>query len=152
MSEFLVEPAAIPFNVVASQATDSNPTRLTLAKGERLICHAMVIPTGGELDFHAHLNEEHIFFVTEGEAEFNFLNEQQTIRLGPLQAVLIPAGCFYRYCSVGDGSLVMTRVGTIRGPDARRIGLDGKALDAQSSYQAPGREPKAGAGPQAPAI
>jgi mannose-6-phosphate isomerase-like protein (cupin superfamily) len=137
-------PVAVGFNLGAIQPKNSGFSRWILAKGQRLITHAMVIPQGGELDFHAHLNEEHIFIVINGEAQFEFANAQVSMRLGQLQSVLIPPGCYYRFCSVGKEKLVLTRVATIRGLDAKRVGLDGKSLDFEAGYQEPPQQPADG--------
>lgn len=122
-------PVAIAFDLGAIKPPKPGFCRWVLAKGERLISHAMVIPKGGEPDFHAHLHEDHLFLVIDGEAQFEFVTEQESIRLGRLQALFIPDGCYYRFCSVGDQELVFARVGTTRGPDAQRIILDGTSLD-----------------------
>jgi mannose-6-phosphate isomerase-like protein (cupin superfamily) len=121
-------PVAVPFDLGATPLLDAGHSRLCLARGERMMSHVMVITEGGEINFHAHHNEEHIHFVLAGEACFDFLPPQESMTLGPLQGILIPADCFYRFRSVGQGNLVLFRMGTTPGPDTRRVGLDGQPL------------------------
>jgi mannose-6-phosphate isomerase-like protein (cupin superfamily) len=125
-------PVAVPFDLGATPLLDGGHSRLCLARGERLMSHVMVITEGGEVTFHAHRNEEHIFFVLTGEACFDFLPPQESMTLGPLQGILIPADCFYRYRSEGQGNLVLARMGPTPGPDTRRVGLDGQPLRGAS--------------------
>ena len=126
-------PIAVPFDLGSLPLLSAGQSRLTLVKGDRLTSHAMVIAEGGENSLHAHRNEEHIFLVLAGQARFEFLPPQEPVLLGLLQGILIPADCFYSYCSVGEHNLVFARVGSTRGPDAARVTLDGKELRGKSA-------------------
>lgn len=126
-------PAAIPFDLGSIPLLAAGQARVTLAKGERLISHAMVIAEGGENTLHAHRNEEHIFLVLSGQARFEFLPPLNPLLLGPLQGILLPADCFYSFRSVGEQNLVFARVGSSRGPEAARVGLDGLPLRGKSA-------------------
>lgn len=126
-------PAAVPFELGALPLLSHGKSRTTLVKGDRLISHGMVIAEGGESRMHAHRHEEHIFLVLSGQARFVFLSPQEPMLLGRLQGILIPADCFYRYCSSGEENLVMVRVGSARGPDAVRVGLDEQPLRGMSA-------------------
>lgn len=126
-------PAAIPFKLGSSPLLARGQSRFTLVQGERLISHGMVVAEGGEVTLHAHRHEEHIFLVLSGQARFVFLPPQDQVLLGVLQGILIPADCFYSYSSVGQDNLVMVRVGSARGPEAVRIGLDGQPLRGKSA-------------------
>jgi len=123
-----VSPLALPFDLGALPLLSAGQSRVTLVKGERLISHAMVIAEGGEVTLHAHRNEEHIFLVLAGQARFEFLPPHEPILLKPLQGILIPADCFYSFRSLGEHNLVLARVGSSRGPDTLRVGLDGLPL------------------------
>jgi quercetin dioxygenase-like cupin family protein len=125
-------PAAVPFDLGSTPLLAGGQSRVTLVKGERLTSHLMVIAEGGESTLHAHRNEEHIFLVLAGQARFQFLPPQDPVRLEPLQGILIPADCFYSYCSVGEQNLVFVRVGSTRGSDAARVGLDGLPVRGKS--------------------
>lgn len=102
----------------------------------RVHCYA---PGIGENDMHAHLEEDHIFVVLEGEARFSTLD-------GPLpvvsknQAIILPKGCFYGFSNPSaDVPLVLLRMGAGRSTvhSGARISPDGQPV--------PGRAQKAGA-------
>lgn len=93
----------------------------------------MVIAEGGEVTLHAHRQEEHIFLVLSGQARFEFLPPQDPMLLAALQGILIPADCFYSFTSVGTENLVMLRIGSARGPESVRVGLDGQHLRGKSA-------------------
>lgn len=125
--------AAVPFELNSTPLLALGQSRITLVKGERLISHGMVIAEGGEFTMHAHRHEEHIFVVLTGQARFEFLPPQEPLLLDPLQGILIPADCFYSFCSAGEENLVLLRVGSVRGPEAVRIGVDEQPLQANSA-------------------
>ncbi|MFM7087897.1 MAG: hypothetical protein ACKOXO_13060 [Cyanobium sp.] len=125
-------PAAIPFSLGSMPLLAAGHSRLSLVQGERLSGHGMVIAEGGEVTLHAHHHEEHLFLVLAGAVRFSFLPPGEPLLLRPLEGILLPAGCFYSYFSVGEQNLVMARVGTTRGPEASRVGLDGQPLRGNS--------------------
>lgn len=127
-------PVAVPFSMGGIPLLAKGQSRITLVEGERLISHVMVIAEGGETRMHAHRHEEHIFFVLAGQARFMFLASPEPVDLGPVQGILIPADCFYSFRSVGEQNLVLARVGSRRGPDAQRVGLDGLPLRGKSDH------------------
>ena len=96
-------------------------------------------PKGGENGLHAHINEDHIFVVLQGEAQF-------FDRAGPLpvlkknQALNLPKGCFYSFSNESDEPLVMIRFGASdkKLPEGR-LDPDGKPI--------PGRGKAAGSKP-----
>lgn len=126
-------PIPIPFDIGSLQLLASGQSRHTLAVGKRLISHGMVIAEGGENTMHAHYDEEHVFLVLSGHAHFAFVAPQKPILLTPLQGILIPAGCFYSFCSTGTDNLTFVRVGTARDSNTKRVGLDGQELRGKSS-------------------
>ncbi len=98
-------------------------------------CYA---PKGGENGMHAHMAEDHVFLVLEGEAQF-VTPKGPLPRLRKHQALFIPKGAHYSFSAEGDGPLVLARFGAKvagAGPD-RRIDPAGKPI--------PGRAQKAGA-------
>lgn len=141
------QPVAEAFDLGSIPLLAFGHERLTLAKSERLISHVMVIAEGGEIAFHAHRNEDHLFIVLAGEVQFDFLPPQDSMRLGPLQGILIPSDCYYRFRSVAPENLVLARVGSTPGPTAQRVGLDGRPLrgkSAESGWQPAQADPSGG--------
>lgn len=90
---------------------------------------------GGENELHAHPNEDHIFVVLQGEAQFEGPAEEvQKVRR--YDCVLLPAGSYYKFRACGDEALVLLRIGAAlaSGIDVlARIGTDGLAFDGYSA-------------------
>ena len=100
-------------------------------------CYA---PKGGENGMHAHMEEDHVFLVLQGEAQF-------VTPEGPLpvvrkhQALFLPKGAFYSFSNEGTENLVLARFG------ANTPGTGGgRRLDPNGQY-IPGRANKEGAVP-----
>lgn len=100
-------------------------------------CYA---PKGGENGMHAHMEEDHVFLVLQGEAQFVGPD-------GPLpvvrkhQALFLPKGAFYSFSNEGTENLVLARFGA----SAPGIG-GGRRLDPNGKF-IPGRAQKEGAVP-----
>lgn len=100
-------------------------------------CYA---PKGGENGMHAHMEEDHVFLVLQGEAQF-------VSPEGPLpvvrkhQALFLPKGAFYSFSNEGTENLVLARFGA----SAPGTGL-GRRLDPNGKF-IPGRAQKEGAIP-----
>ena len=69
-------------------------------------------PKGGENGLHAHIEEDHIFVVLQGEAQFSGLNGPLPV-LKKNQALMLPKGCFYSFSNEGTEPLVMIRFGAM---------------------------------------
>lgn len=127
-----VEPQLVSLR---TQLVKQSHSRILLAETEhmtlRVHCYA---PDIGENAIHAHLDEDHIFVVLQGTAQFTGLN-------GPLppltknKAIVLPKGCFYGFRNATDEPLVLLRIGaghervlsgTRIDPDGNRIGGRGK--------------------------
>ncbi|MGY9004817.1 MAG: cupin domain-containing protein [Alphaproteobacteria bacterium] len=114
--------------------------KILLAETEHLTMRVHCYAPGiGENDMHAHIDEEHIFVVLDGEAQFSTLD-------GPLaitkknQAIVLPKGCFYGFSNPSkDTPLVLLRIGA--GADAI---LSGKRI-SPNGEPVPGRAQKTGA-------
>ena len=80
---------------------------------------------------HTHLDEDHTFFILDGEATF-YGPDEQTVVVGRYEGIMIPAGAFYRFQSTGDTNLVLLRFGAdVEAPAGTvepRIGPDGLPL------------------------
>src|SRR5262249_16293331 len=94
--------------------------------------------SGGENALHAHLNEDHAFFVLQGEATFYGENNRRLATLKKFQGILLPREALYRF-EAGEGEpLVMLRVGTADlHPDPAqafaRVDEQGRDMDGYST-------------------
>ncbi|MBL0423376.1 cupin domain-containing protein [Ramlibacter sp. AW1] len=88
----------------------------------------------GENTLHAHTDEDHVFVVLQGEANFHGPHgELKTI--GPLHGVMMPRGTFYRFRASPGQPLVMLRIGAAAvegGNMFARIGIDGREMAGNS--------------------
>ena len=115
----------------------SGRTNQVLARTDTVEVRAKVYAQGGENALHTHLDEDHTFFVLDGEATF-YGPDEQTVVVGRLEGILIPAGAYYRFQSTGSTNLVLLRVGAEvpppEGATEPRVGIDGLPL--------PGKDPR----------
>jgi mannose-6-phosphate isomerase-like protein (cupin superfamily) len=81
------------------------------ARSDMLTVLIKVYASGGENRMHAHVLEDHTFIVLEGEARFHLDSDDNVRILKPYEGVMLPKGSYYRFESVGEGNLVMLRVG-----------------------------------------
>jgi len=116
-----------------TQLVSEGHTRMLLAETDnstfRIHCYA---PKGGENGLHAHTDEDHVFVILQGEAQFYDLD-------GPLpvikkhQALMLPKGCFYSFENSGDGPLVLLRFGAMeKNWTGDRLDPNGKPLAGRS--------------------
>jgi mannose-6-phosphate isomerase-like protein (cupin superfamily) len=121
----------------------SGRTNQVLARTDTVEVRAKVYAEGGENALHTHLDEDHTFFVLDGEATF-YGPDEQTVVVGRLEGIMIPAGAYYRFQSTGTTNLVLLRVGADvpppEGTAEPRVGLDGLPLagkDPRNKQQPP---------------
>ena len=89
-----------------SQGSTEEP----LAIGKHLWLKIKVYGKGGENKLHAHDNQDHSFIVLDGKARFHGpRGEKKT--LGRNEGILLPAGSYYWFESVGKDPLVLLRAG-----------------------------------------
>ena len=81
-----------------------------LAAAEHLWLHSKVYSRGGENALHAHVVEDHAFFVLNGAAEFTF-GDGGVVIVERYEGVMIPKGAPYRFEARGKRNLVMLRIG-----------------------------------------
>ena len=89
----------------------------------------------GENELHAHPNEDHVFLVLQGEADF-YGPKEETRRVKKFDGILLPRGTFYWFRAVGTEPLVMARVGAVvdAAKDAlARIDSKGEPMDGNSA-------------------
>jgi mannose-6-phosphate isomerase-like protein (cupin superfamily) len=115
----------------------SGRTNQVLARTDTVEVRAKVYAAGGENALHTHLDEDHTFFVLDGEATFYGPDEQSMV-VGRYEGIMLPAGAYYRFESTGDTNLVLLRIGADvpppPGTTEPRVGIDGLPL--------PGKDPR----------
>lgn len=115
----------------------SGRTNQVLARTDTVEVRAKVYASGGENALHTHLDEDHTFFVLDGEATF-YGPDEETVVVGRYEGIMLPAGAFYRFQSTGGTNLVLLRVGADvappEGTTEPRVGIDGRPL--------PGKDPR----------
>lgn len=107
---------------VRAQMLSQGRTETVLAASNLLTVRLKVYASGGENVLHAHAEEDHVFLILQGEAEF-FDADGLLGVFGAHQGVLLPRGSVYRFNSTGSEPLVMVRVGA---PNESALGLDGR--------------------------
>ena len=110
-------------------------TDTPMAATDRMWVVLKAYANDGENELHAHPNEDHVFLVLQGEADFYGPNEEVR-RVRPNDGVLLPRRTFYRFRSVGDEPLVMARVGAVVDPSQDplgRIDAEGNSMDGYSA-------------------
>ena len=106
-----------------------------LAATDRLWMTLKTYAAGGENEIHAHPNEDHVFIVLQGQAEFRGPKSEQKI-IKRHECVLLPRGTYYSFTATGDEPLVMMRIGTSvdQAQDPLyRVDLDGELFDGYSA-------------------
>lgn len=90
------------------------------AGAERLMVNDVTIDAGQGHDFHLHPEQDEVIVVVEGEIE-QWL-EQESRRLQPGDAVVIPAGAVHASFNAGQGSARITVVlGPCSGPSGYEV-------------------------------
>jgi mannose-6-phosphate isomerase-like protein (cupin superfamily) len=111
------------FFTMRAQRLSRGSTEEPLAIGKHLWLKIKVYGKGGENKLHSHLNQDHSFVVLDGKACFHGpRGEKRTIKRN--QGILLPAGSYYWFESVGKDPLVLLRVGALVDadkPDKRRM-------------------------------
>src|SRR6185312_11132383 len=96
-----------------TQLVSSGHTKDLLAKTDTTTFHIHCYgPKGGENGLHAHVDEDHIFVVLQGEAQFFDIDGALPV-LRKNQALQLPKGCFYSFSNEGTEPLVMIRFGAM---------------------------------------
>lgn len=98
------------FSMNGLQLLSSGQSTQPLIAAENLWMHSKVYSRGGENALHAHVTEDHAFFVLAGAAEFTF-GDRDTVEAGRYEGVMIPKGTQYRFEARGADNLVMIRIG-----------------------------------------
>ncbi len=102
------EPTIFPLK---QQLLSSGRSRTPLAKSDLMTATLMVYAEGGENAMHAHMEEDHLFVIMNGEATFHLDSDDNIHVVKKHECVMMPKGCFYWFNASGDENLVMLRVG-----------------------------------------
>ena len=89
---------------------DNTDTILAVSKRSWVVINTYA--EGDENSIHAHPNDKHTFVVLHGCAEFIGPNDERR-SAEMYDGVIMPAGTYYRFESVGEEPLVMLRMGFV---------------------------------------
>lgn len=125
------------FFKLAAQLPAQGRTDTPVAATDDMTVVLKTYAAAGENELHAHTNEDHVFVVLKGRANFyGPQGEKKTI--GVHEGVMLPRGSFYWFKADGAEPLVMIRIGSTRfdpaDPMARfdRINIDGQPMAGDS--------------------
>jgi len=123
-----------------TQLVSQGHTRILLAETENCTFRIHSYgPQSGENGLHAHTDEDHIFVVLQGEAQFYDLDGPLPV-LKKNQALMLPRGCFYSFSNDTDGPLIMLRFGAMeKNWKGDRLDRQGKPIPGRG--KAPGSKP-----------
>ncbi|HVB01248.1 MAG TPA: cupin domain-containing protein [Acidimicrobiales bacterium] len=128
----LTDPKAQVFSLEGTQLLTAGRTDTVVAKSDDMTARVKVYAEGGENATHTHLNEDHVFFVLQGEATFHLgRNADEKQIVSQMSGILLPKGSYYRFQSTGTENLVLYRVGSFVG-DSDRVGPTGAPLPSRT--------------------
>jgi len=102
------QPAAFK---VRAALLDQGRTDTVLAATNDLTVRLKVYASGGENELHAHANEDHVFILLQGQADF-FNQDGLMARLGKNEGLMIPRNALYKFFTTSEEPLVMLRIGS----------------------------------------
>ena len=119
-----------------TQMVSQGFTRVLLAETDnstfRIHCYG---PKSGENGLHSHVDEDHVFVVLQGEAQFYDLDGALPV-LKKHQALILPKGCFYSFSNEGTEPLVMIRFGAMdKDAQGRRLDPEGRPIPGRSKQE-----------------
>jgi quercetin dioxygenase-like cupin family protein len=94
--------------------------------------NAIVLPPGFDPGFHFHDEQEELYFVHRGEAEFEF-GDGTTRRLGEGSLARVDPATHRRFRNIGEGDLVLLIAG---GKDGY-VGRDGRLPEGEERLPGP---------------
>jgi mannose-6-phosphate isomerase-like protein (cupin superfamily) len=131
----LAEASGPTFFQLSAQLPKQGRTNIPLAATNVMSVVLKTYASEGENALHAHINEDHVFLILQGRAEF-YGPQGQTWRAGLHEGVLLPRGTFYSFRAISDEPLVMVRIGSAvdTAEDVTaRIHPDGHAMAGDSA-------------------
>ena len=94
-------------------------------------------PEGGENQMHCHHDQDHTFYVLQGQATFHLEKDENVTVAGEGEAVLLPRMTYYRFLSSGEKKLVMIRVSNSESNHGR-LDTEGRPIPSPSDFRAAG--------------
>lgn len=98
------------FFKLRAQLLDQGRDQHVVAETDNMEVRVKVYASGGENGLHNHTDEDHFHLVLAGTARF-YGPRGEEHDCGMYQGIMLPAGAFYRFHTIGDEPLVMLRVG-----------------------------------------
>src|SRR5690606_14124065 len=124
-------PGAQPFRLRAQMLKQGRSNNI-VAKTDTMEVNLKVYASGGENGLHNHTSEDHFHLVLSGSAVF-FGPRGEELHRGPLEGIMLPVGCFYRFHATSAEPLVLLRVGARTAPGLKgRLNVYGDPLPAES--------------------
>src|SRR5688572_20758267 len=77
-----------------------------------------VVHDGGENNLHYHTNSETTWFVLKGRAIFSGQDEKIWGDIGPMQGIVMPGGCRYKFSKAGEGDLEILQMVSVQNADS----------------------------------
>jgi mannose-6-phosphate isomerase-like protein (cupin superfamily) len=93
---------------------------------------------GGENEMHCHSDQDHVFYVLQGQVMFHLEREENVVVVNQHDAVLLPRMAYYWFKSTGDEKLIMLRVSNSK-ENRSRLYPDGTPIPSYSSMRDAGR-------------
>jgi mannose-6-phosphate isomerase-like protein (cupin superfamily) len=122
-----------------TQLLSAGHSKTLLAKTDLVTFHVHCYgPKGGENGLHAHVEEDHIFVVLQGELQFRGLDGALP-PVGKHQALFLSKGCYYSFANETQEPAIVIRFGaSAEKGEGRRLDPDLKPLEGRSHLkQAP---------------
>lgn len=111
-------------------------TKKLMCKGENTTfhLHCYSVGMGEKHGLHAHVQEEHIFIVLQGEAVFSGIGGKLP-SVKKNQGIWLPKGCFYEFFNPGPDPLIVIRFGAINKGEngSLRVTPEGQNIPGRSS-------------------
>lgn len=134
MTSIETRPALETFSLAGDPLLAEGSSMRLLGKTDEFWAHLKIYSTGGENGLHAHVDEDHLFVVLQGQATYVDGEGAERV-VDRYEGVLVPKGALYRFQSSGEENLVLLRVGTSqKGIEsvANRTGEDGSSRPAHA--------------------
>lgn len=129
---------------VRPQLVESGKTVSRLATSDLISLGVQVVSaSGGETNLHAHLGEDAVWLVLNGEATFYGEGDQVMAKIGRYEGLLIPRGAPYWFESSSEENLVVLRFGArAQNEEKRRVDHSARKYGVGSSEGGIAREVK----------
>lgn len=126
----VIEPEIL---ALRTRLVSAGHTKDLLARTDAMTLHIHCYgPKGGENGLHAHVDEDHVFVVLQGEAQFSGIDGLLPV-LKKNQALMLPRGSFYSFSNEGTEPLVMIRFGAMdQKLPGGRLDPEGKPISGRS--------------------